>query len=414
MSTSDITLYDLLMQRTKESLISSARSLDLRIPTSLRKAPFALKMANSLLFNPLWLLRRLPYPEVLKLQKMVHAQDHSILVRPSYADDCLTEIGLTWFPKSEEGIKERISDDFAEVLAPVIDGFTSKLDSSSGRLHDEIVLNGLLNLHGILATYDLEDLARELCPALSGDVFYETIDRSYLLRSSLFSDGGPVYLTSRFLFDREAMLSKVEERYSLKSARFSLEEVMAAGDLEVPLPPETPVTRSLRAEMLRTVKEEPEASRWISELWILLNNDRHPGDIIGSFLEKNTLDEKAAKQFILDFLNWANHTPRWVNKGNPASTTYSAKGSSQAASYPPRLRVIHGGQSGSTGIQDEPEQPSVVWSPTTGGTIYRDYEDDEDVTGSQSRQSSGKKPGRNDPCPCGSGKKYKKCCGKPG
>jgi len=190
--------------------------------------------------------------------------------------------------------------------------------------------------------------------------------------------------------------------------------VMAAGDLEVPLPPETPVTRSLRAEMLRTVKEEPEASRWISELWILLNNDRHPGDIIGSFLEKNTLDEKAAKQFILDFLNWANHTPRWVNKGNPASTTYSAKGSSQAASYPPRLRVIHGGQSGSTGIQDEPEQPSVVWSPTTGGTIYRDYEDDEDVTGSQSRQSSGKKPGRNDPCPCGSGKKYKKCCGKPG
>ena len=25
---------------------------------------------------------------------------------------------------------------------------------------------------------------------------------------------------------------------------------------------------------------------------------------------------------------------------------------------------------------------------------------------------SEKKPGRNEPCPCGSGKKYKKCCGK--
>ncbi|HBN84048.1 MAG TPA: hypothetical protein DDZ89_09410 [Clostridiales bacterium] len=24
----------------------------------------------------------------------------------------------------------------------------------------------------------------------------------------------------------------------------------------------------------------------------------------------------------------------------------------------------------------------------------------------------GNKIGRNDPCPCGSGKKYKKCCGK--
>jgi len=25
---------------------------------------------------------------------------------------------------------------------------------------------------------------------------------------------------------------------------------------------------------------------------------------------------------------------------------------------------------------------------------------------------SGEKVGRNDPCPCGSGKKYKKCCGR--
>jgi preprotein translocase subunit SecA len=27
-------------------------------------------------------------------------------------------------------------------------------------------------------------------------------------------------------------------------------------------------------------------------------------------------------------------------------------------------------------------------------------------------RSVGEKIGRNDPCPCGSGKKYKKCCGK--
>jgi preprotein translocase subunit SecA len=29
----------------------------------------------------------------------------------------------------------------------------------------------------------------------------------------------------------------------------------------------------------------------------------------------------------------------------------------------------------------------------------------------QQRVRSGAKVGRNDPCPCGSGKKYKKCCG---
>ena len=30
---------------------------------------------------------------------------------------------------------------------------------------------------------------------------------------------------------------------------------------------------------------------------------------------------------------------------------------------------------------------------------------------SEDKSSPGEKVGRNDPCPCGSGKKYKKCCG---
>jgi preprotein translocase subunit SecA len=30
----------------------------------------------------------------------------------------------------------------------------------------------------------------------------------------------------------------------------------------------------------------------------------------------------------------------------------------------------------------------------------------------ESPENSGKKIGRNDPCPCGSGKKYKQCCAK--
>ena len=36
-----------------------------------------------------------------------------------------------------------------------------------------------------------------------------------------------------------------------------------------------------------------------------------------------------------------------------------------------------------------------------------------EISGGQKKPVvSGKKPGRNDPCPCGSGKKYKNCCGK--
>ncbi|MBR4695748.1 MAG: SEC-C domain-containing protein, partial [Selenomonadaceae bacterium] len=40
----------------------------------------------------------------------------------------------------------------------------------------------------------------------------------------------------------------------------------------------------------------------------------------------------------------------------------------------------------------------------------------DDVSPAEARKKNvtpdGKKVGRNDPCPCGSGKKYKNCCGK--
>ena len=43
-------------------------------------------------------------------------------------------------------------------------------------------------------------------------------------------------------------------------------------------------------------------------------------------------------------------------------------------------------------------------------TLSRGEGDEEQVKKPVRRQQ--KKIGRNDPCPCGSGKKYKKCCGR--
>ena len=51
-------------------------------------------------------------------------------------------------------------------------------------------------------------------------------------------------------------------------------------------------------------------------------------------------------------------------------------------------------------------------------TIALDPENQEDINdleillNPQKTKIAKEKAGRNDPCPCGSGKKYKKCCGK--
>ena len=56
--------------------------------------------------------------------------------------------------------------------------------------------------------------------------------------------------------------------------------------------------------------------------------------------------------------------------------------------------------------QEDVERKAVakVTAPSSGG--------DDTVKATPVRK--GKKVGPNDPCPCGSGKKYKKCCGAPG
>ncbi|MCI1965582.1 MAG: preprotein translocase subunit SecA [Oscillospiraceae bacterium] len=54
--------------------------------------------------------------------------------------------------------------------------------------------------------------------------------------------------------------------------------------------------------------------------------------------------------------------------------------------------------------QEEPKREQVAKPTGTAGADTADQ--------SHTPVRKGKKPGRNDPCPCGSGKKYKKCCGR--
>ena len=52
--------------------------------------------------------------------------------------------------------------------------------------------------------------------------------------------------------------------------------------------------------------------------------------------------------------------------------------------------------------KEEPKREQVAKPTATSG----------DGTDTKQPVRKGKKIGRNDPCPCGSGKKYKHCCGR--
>jgi preprotein translocase subunit SecA len=78
---------------------------------------------------------------------------------------------------------------------------------------------------------------------------------------------------------------------------------------------------------------------------------------------------------------------------------------------PPRYsapaKEMKEGQSQFAGFKASGRQQNVGANgirPVAGGRL--------DMVGEKIKDASGRKVGRNDPCPCGSGKKFKKCCGK--
>jgi hypothetical protein len=71
----DFSLYEMFMQDTRETILLNARLLGLRIGSKEKKAVMAARFAKTILSNPLYLLKRLPFQDVLKLQKIVHARE---------------------------------------------------------------------------------------------------------------------------------------------------------------------------------------------------------------------------------------------------------------------------------------------------------------------------------------------------
>ena len=55
-------------------------------------------------------------------------------------------------------------------------------------------------------------------------------------------------------------------------------------------------------------------------------------------------------------------------------------------------------------VEEAPKERAVVVTQASGGSS--------EPTQKKPVVKSDQVVGRNDPCPCGSGKKYKKCCGK--
>ncbi|EMR06948.1 hypothetical protein C772_01084 [Bhargavaea cecembensis DSE10] len=118
--------------------------------------------------------------------------------------------------------------------------------------------------------------------------------------------------------------------------------------------------------------EEARAINWVDYAQYLAASNTPPAQAMGLLLDDEGIvfdDDKQANELIGLFFDMVNATRMWENRGHTPNELRESG----------TLKVLEGGTAGSAGA---------------GQNVIAE------------------KVGRNDPCPCGSGKKYKKCCGK--
>lgn len=172
---------------------------------------------------------------------------------------------------------------------------------------------------------------------------------------------------------------------------FTDEEIAKAAIMPFPIMGGRAYDR-LHDALLRFGKSEEEAEGYMFDRW--LNKQRMSANPVDGF-QNMAFDSFEQVQELLPLLNdYLNDMPFWKFKG------WSSR---EIAAQMPRLRPS--------------EKPRITIGPNMRAMGTESWEQLEEMARRgedfPSRPfTSAKKVGRNDPCPCGSGKKYKQCCGK--
>lgn len=148
----------------------------------------------------------------------------------------------------------------------------------------------------------------------------------------------------------------------------------------------------------------------VGECVLIITCGDNPFDEIFENLErmKINMTTNQLKEFIALFSDFHNNTRLPRNRGftpNELAQQYGGLKIPKSISFGPNITA---------GLKSGEMDISEFWRSTITSKLPDEMEIQMlgELSKVQSENDVLKKIGRNDPCPCGSGKKYKKCCGR--
>ena len=408
-----INLMDLLQQVSKAELIDLAEDLGIKIDERANEKEVRKQYAEGILANPVKILSQLPMEDLEILNQLKKYPTEGLVV------DCYSDyykmlmIVYHLAEKWHDGDKDyyvQVPEDFWRVAEPhlndvmddvsvdrrvTIEGFTIGLTNLYGEVSEEFVAKELVRL----------GRARTVEEALQALAF--TKENSLFMKMNVHHTGSygdePTPATTLFLspycWEMPGELADVIARHESAAKDyklFSRLEIMMAGNNPVPMIINPMLEPFLKFLTLDLNLDDSNAIGICHDLWYRemhkYEEDFEEEDT-GTYFREDVLCDydsndsmfKKGMKMLDDYLNYM---PHWQLKGHTPVEAQSCLSELDKTSRQERQKRSY---------QDDGYVRPKDFCANFGVTMPIVAE---------------KKPGRNDPCPCGSGKKYKNCCGK--
>lgn len=424
----NITLLQLVQRLKRGELIRYASNLGVDFDEKWDTSKIRKVYTEHALSHPRELLLMLPKADLDIIKKAKDSKSKDGINR---VNDHLTPIMVMYGLADMETVNEdyviiTIAEDLRLVLIPHID-WAMDYEHNQQRMSVEIVVEGLANLLGIVAQDEIRKYLKLVTQNDSEEDMVKVfgIIRQYsLLLDSMewaedpdSAENEDIQFVSRYGWeDKPKMMEFIKQRsQNIDTIReFSLEELAKASGILFPFVPNAKKDEFMHFLTHQIGLEEINAHLVCFNLWYFkmkygeYSEDDMPMEL--HFLSyalttgKQEITDSSAEEGMQRLTDFANNLPLWQLRGFTA-TDYPSEAfiPTLTTKEPlgPMLRKLKKEAylmtdilNGKKSLSDIP-QPSNISLPSKDDNPW-----------------AGQKIGRNDPCPCGSGLKYKKCHGK--
>lgn len=380
-------LFEFLMSRNKGFINEYRKAFDCDVKSTLNKEDMAAAVANYLYTESEYWMRMLPLWELHLIEELIKHKpgfkyNAGFIPVPSLLESF--RLITAEYNKKEETIYT-VSEEMHKAFKTGIrnaEAFFLCKDFNDF----EIYYYGLLNLYGVVDAHTLYDqltsIGEKICDEEGHFNAYTFLETYLPCRLYVYQIEHTLYYFHPGIADPEHFIDEQNARPDIKEyKKFTAEEIFAAGKdfpfctAGIDLPESQALIKEIKRLNKGDFQELPDYNGFyvtVQDNIKELINEFSEDCQFGSVTEINSLMRK-----VTDF---SNAIPRWDLKG------YS-----------------------SNEIFQKYEKPKLRPLPESGFTPYSP----DDIVNSFIRMSGGvPKVGRNEPCPCGSGKKYKDCHGK--